>query len=51
MALFGKDDRMQRPEDARPFVVGGPTHSSEAPTGDVAWRRRTSARAVGWKGS
>jgi cytoskeletal protein CcmA (bactofilin family) len=34
MALFGKDDRMQRPEDSRPFVVGGPTHSSEAPAGD-----------------
>jgi hypothetical protein len=34
MALFGKDDRMQRPEDSRPFVVGGPTHASEAPTGD-----------------
>jgi len=34
MALFGKDDRMQRPEDARPFVVGGPAHA-EAPAGDV----------------
>jgi len=33
MALFGKDDRMQRPEDARPFVVGGPSHG-EAAAGD-----------------
>src|SRR5437867_3331207 len=36
MALFGKDDRMQRPEDARPFVVGVPTPSNDAPKSEAS---------------
>jgi cytoskeletal protein CcmA (bactofilin family) len=29
MALFGKDDKLQRPDDVRPFVVGSPTRPAE----------------------
>ena len=29
MALFGKDDKVQRPDDVRPFVVGTPTRPNE----------------------
>ena len=34
MALFGKDDKLQRPDDVRPFVVGGPPRANEAPQGE-----------------
>jgi cytoskeletal protein CcmA (bactofilin family) len=30
MALFGKDDKPQRPDDVRPFVVGSPARPSDA---------------------
>lgn len=30
MALFGKDEKVQRPDDVRPFVVGSPVRSGEA---------------------
>jgi len=29
MALFGKDDKMQRPEDVKPMVVGATSHASD----------------------
>jgi cytoskeletal protein CcmA (bactofilin family) len=31
MALFGKDDKPQRPDDVRPFVVGTPPRPNEPP--------------------
>jgi cytoskeletal protein CcmA (bactofilin family) len=31
MALFGKDDKAQRPDDVRPFVVGSPPRPSDTP--------------------
>lgn len=34
MALFGKDDKVQRPDDVRPFVVGAPQRALEAPQSD-----------------
>lgn len=36
MALFSKDDRMQRPEDVRPPVVGTPTRGSDAATSEAS---------------
>jgi len=36
MALFGKDDKLQRPDDVRPFVVGGPPRPSDAPASEDA---------------
>ena len=36
MALFGKDDKVQRPDDVRPFVVGTPTRSGEPAANDEA---------------
>ena len=29
MALFGKDEKVQRPDDVRPFVVGSPARAGE----------------------
>jgi len=36
MALFGKDDKLQRPDDVRPFVVGGPPRPNDAPVSEDA---------------
>ncbi len=34
MALFSKDDKVQRPDDVRPFVVGAPTRTNEPVTSE-----------------
>ena len=36
MALFGKDDKVQRPDDVRPFVVGTPARPNEPVPSDEA---------------
>ena len=36
MVLFGKDDKVQRPDDVRPFVVGGPPRASDAAPNEEA---------------